>query len=204
MLIGITGGSGAGKTEFIKRLRQNFVEQDLALISADNYYLPRDQLKKDQNGVVNFDLPDTIDHHGFITDLKKLKGDELVRRKEYTFNNEKANAKEIIIHPAKVYIVEGLFILHEPEVRRLLDLIILIDASDIKKISRRILRDQAERNYPLDDVLYRYNHHVAPAFDKFIVPYLEYVDLIVNNNHNFDKALDVMARFIRSICQENA
>ena len=107
MLIGITGGSGAGKTEFIKQLRLRFKESELALISADNYYLPRETLAKDENGVINFDLPETIDHEAFVNDLKLLKQNKTVRRKEYTFNNEKATAKEVVLSPVTVYIVEG-------------------------------------------------------------------------------------------------
>ncbi|MBK8736855.1 MAG: uridine kinase [Saprospiraceae bacterium] len=199
MLIGVTGGSGAGKTEFIKQLRTRFKESELALISADNYYLPRETLAKDERGVINFDLPETIDHIAFVEDLKLLKQNKTVRRKEYTFNNEKATAKEIVLSSATVYIVEGLFILHEEKVRELLDLIILIDADDVKKISRRIIRDQTERNYPLEDVLYRYNNHVAPAYQKFILPYLENIDIIINNNHHFGKALEVISAYIKNL-----
>ncbi|MBK8737275.1 MAG: hypothetical protein IPL98_15770 [Saprospiraceae bacterium] len=95
-----------GKKEFIKQLRTRFKESELALISADNYYLPRETLAKDERGVINFDLPETIDHIAFVEDLKLLKQNKTVRRKEYTFTNEKATAKEIVLSSATVYIVK--------------------------------------------------------------------------------------------------
>lgn len=197
MLIGITGGSGAGKTAFINQLRSKFTADQLALISMDNYYHPREMQQVDALGVANFDLPESIDNAAFISDLQKLKQNKEVRRAEYTFNNELADAKEVVIKPAPVYIVEGLFILHDPAVRNLLDLIMLIDASDVKKLSRRIIRDQKERNYPLDDVLYRYQNHVTPSFQKYIAPYRDHIDVIINNEHQFQRSIDLVAGFIR-------
>lgn len=197
MLIGISGGSGAGKTAFIKQLRTLFSESELGLISEDNYYKPRQLQLKDDNGVINFDIPEAIDHNAFILDLKKLKQGQLIERQEYTFNNDGQIPKTIVIYPAPVYLVEGLFILHNQDTRDMLDLKVLIQAKDNLKIIRRITRDKEERNYPLEDVLYRYQHHVAPAYEKFIEPYLSEIDIIINNNTSFDKGIDLMAAFIR-------
>ena len=79
----------------------------------------------------------------------------------------------------------------------MLDLSVLIHAKDNLKIIRRINRDKTERNYPLEDVLYRYEHHVAPAYDKYIDPYIDELDLIINNNKSFDRGVDVLTAFIR-------
>ncbi len=197
MFIGICGGSGAGKTAFINALRNHFAESELGLISEDNYYYPGHLQKLDSNGIVNYDIPEAIDHEAFISDLHKLKAGEKVERKEYTFNNDLQTAKLICIHPAKVYIVEGLFILYHEDTRDLLDLTVLIHAKDNLKIIRRINRDKDERNYPLDDVLYRYQYHVTPAYDKYIKPYIDELDIIINNNQSFDKGVDLLSAYIR-------
>jgi uridine kinase len=109
-----------------------------------------------------------------------------------------SSAKMICIEPAQIYIVEGLFILYHSDTRELLDLTLLIHAKDNLKIIRRINRDRDERNYPIDDVLYRYQHHVAPAYEKYIDPYIDELDIIINNNHNFDRGVDLLATYIQS------
>ncbi|NNF01432.1 MAG: uridine kinase, partial [Bacteroidia bacterium] len=65
-----------------------------------------------------------------------------------------------------------------------------------QKISRRIVRDQIERNYPLEDVLYRYEHHVMPSYLNYILPYKDSADLVINNNITYDHALAVINAFI--------
>lgn len=198
MFIGICGGSGAGKTAFINALRKHFQSHELGLISEDNYYIPRNLQKKDENGIINFDVPEAIDHHAFISDLHKLKAGQIVERQEYTFNNDLQTSKLISIQTAKIYIVEGLFILHYGDTRELLDLTVLIHAKDNLKIIRRINRDKEERNYPIEDVLYRYQHHVAPAYEKYIDPYIDELDIIINNNKNFDRGVDLLASYIKT------
>jgi uridine kinase len=79
----------------------------------------------------------------------------------------------------------------------MMDLSILIHARDELKLIRRIHRDQEERNYPLEDVLYRYQYHVAPAYQKYIAPYLEEIDLTINNNNHFRTGVDLLTSYIR-------
>lgn len=202
-IIGISGGSGSGKTSFIKTLKSIFNKEELCVISQDDYYRPRIEQYTDENGVQNFDLPSAIDLEAFVRDIQTVQNGTPVTRAEYTFNNELANSATITFHPAPVILVEGLFVFHSKEIFSLMDLSILIHAKDSDKIIRRILRDQKERNYPIDDVLYRYKHHVIPAFEKFIAPFIEEVDIVVNNNTNFDNAVKVITSFIRQVNNES-
>lgn len=196
-IIGISGGSGSGKTTFIHELRNTFGEDRLAVVSEDNYYKKWELQTVDENGVINFDIPGAIDHEALLADLHRLAAGETVERPEYTFNNRTAEPRRIIVHPAPVCILEGLFIFHQKQVSELLDLKVLIHARDELKIIRRINRDQIERNYPIDDVLYRYQYHVAPAYDNYIRPHIENLDLVVNNNKHFKVALDLFKAYIR-------
>lgn len=203
MIIGITGGSGSGKTAFIKELRSRFTENQLAIISEDNYYKPRNLQTEDPNGVLNFDIPEAIDEQRLINDVQTLLKGQSVALREYTFNNDLASPKEIKVLPAPVLIVEGLFILHRPLVRSLLNLSILIHARDELKLIRRIKRDQQERNYPLEDVLYRYQYHVSPAYQQFIQPYLDKIDLTIHNNDHFGIGVEIISSYILSKMQPN-
>ena len=86
---------------------------------------------------------------------------------------------------------------HFKKIRRLLDLKIFLHAKENLKVIRRIKRDQVERNYPIEDVLYRYEKHVMPTFEQYIEPYMEDADIVVNNNQHFSVGMDVVKGFIR-------
>lgn len=197
-IIGITGGSGSGKTLFLKRLLDDFTEDEVCLISQDTYYRDRDQQPVDEQGVKNFDLPESIDFEEYKRDILALKNGQEVTREEYTYNNPDAEPKLIVSKPAPIIVVEGLFVLYFKEIADLLDLKVFIDAKDYIKLKRRIIRDERERGYDLEDVLYRYENHVMPTYEDYIRPHKKHADLIIPNHKHFDKAQAVLAAFMRS------
>ena len=197
-IIGITGGSGSGKTRFLNRLLDQFTAAQVCLVSQDNYYRARAEQPIDDNGIKNFDLPESIDFEEFKKDIIALKEGNSVSRLEYTFNNPKATPKQIVLHPAPVLVVEGIFVLYDQEIAKVLDLKVFIEAKDYIKLKRRIIRDDKERGYDLDDVLYRYEHHVMPTYDKYIKPYKLDADIIIPNHTDFREAMDVLSSFIRT------
>ena len=196
--MGVTGGSGSGKTLFLKKLLGKFNPEDICLISQDNYYLPRDMQPKDENGVSNFDTPQSIDLDAYVNDISTLLDGRKVIRKEYMYNHPDAIPDMLEFQPAPVIIVEGIFVLYYSRLSNLLDLKIFIDAKDHIKLKRRIIRDKEERGYDLDDVLYRYEKHVIPTYEKYIEPFRHESDLIIPNNSNFDKALEVLIAFLKT------
>lgn len=202
-IVGITGGSGSGKTTFLRNLSEGYSAEEVCILSMDNYYKPRTQQVYDENGVQNFDLVDSIDTQTFFKDIIRLVSGETIVKEEYTFNNNLADAGMITIKPAPVMILEGLFVMHMKDLRSLLDLKIYIEAKDALKIIRRIKRDQTERNYPLEDVLYRYESHVLPSYEKYIFPYKNDVDIIINNNGNTDAILKILRNHFDIIIEQN-
>ena len=198
-IIGISGGSGSGKTLFINELMRGFNKDEVCLISQDNYYRKRTEQPVDENGVQNFDMPESIDSDAFLSDIVKLMQGEKIILKEYTFNNPNQPENTIEFRPAPVIILEGIFIFFVEKIRKLIDLKIFIEAREHIMLKRRILRDEEERGYDLADVLYRYEKHVMPTFYKYILPYKSKCDLVVNNNRSFNKVIDVIKSHISSI-----
>jgi uridine kinase len=196
--IGITGGSGSGKTFFLKNLESRFTNNELCLISQDHYYHPREMQQHDERGIKNFDLPESIDHKQFQLDIQTLKRGEVLRKKEYTFNNPNVTPKILEFKPAPVIIVEGLFVQYFPDIERELDLKIFIEAKDHVKLSRRIKRDNEERGYDLEDVLYRYENHVMPVYETLIKPLKHRADIVIPNNNDFNRALDFLTLAIKA------
>lgn len=111
-IIGITGGSGSGKTSFIQDLRKQFATNDLCIVSMDEYYHPIHQQQCDEHGIENFDLPESFDLESMETDLLRIISGQRVLRKEYVFNNPQSYAKDVVYEPAPIILVEGLFLFH--------------------------------------------------------------------------------------------
>ncbi len=197
-VIGVTGGSGSGKTSIVHEIRDMFAESELCILSQDNYYIPREEQYVDDNGVQNFDLPSSINLKAFTEDVNKLMNGQAVDLKEYVFNNELKEASILHFQPAPVILAEGLFIYHDEVMRNLFDYKFFVDAPEDVKLIRRIKRDRVERNYPLDDVLYRFEHHVTPSYVKYILPYKSHCDIIINNTHSYKKGIDILSSFIQT------
>jgi uridine kinase len=196
-LVGITGGSASGKTLFIKQLLEAFPQEEICLLSQDHYYRDRHLQPKDTRGVSNFDMPESLDLDAFAKDVARLHAGETITLREYTYNNPNLVPKTLVFRPAPVMVVEGIFVFYRDDIRNQFDLKVFIDAEEHIKLSRRIRRDGQERGYDMDDVLYRYEHHVAPTYERYIRPFKSEADLIIPNNHSFDKALEVLIHFLK-------
>ncbi len=201
-IIGIGGGSGSGKTTFARELSNRFKPSEVTWLSQDHYYHPLSEQYVDENGVENFDLVTAIDTEKYLSDIVRLQNGESLHLTEYVFNNDKKDAQMITINPAPVLIVEGLFIYALDSLRENMDLRLFVSASDHKMLIRRLKRDGIERNYPPEDVIYRWENHVWPAYQKYIYPYRDETDIIINNNQEMNVSLEVITTFISSKLKE--
>ena len=199
-VIGIAGGSGSGKTFFLKCFLEHFTEDEVCLVSQDDYYIPvAHNMTKEENKLYNFDLPSTIDHAHFEDDIAKLINNQMVTKQEYTFNNPSAIPKVMEIRPAPILIVEGLFILHFKKIDSQLDMTIFIEADEEVALQRRLKRDLLERGYSHDDVKYKWTNHVVPAYNEYLLPYRGGCDKLIINNTQF---ADDIIRITDEISQE--
>jgi len=198
LIFGIVGCSGSGKSHIVNYVKSNFDLDVISILLQDNYYKRREDQKKDSDGNYNFDLPSSFFEDELFNDLKKIKNNSIVERLEYTFNNLKILPKKIIIKPRSIILVEGMFLFYYKNFQKLIDRKIFIDVDPNVGLKRRIKRDLEERGYDKKNVLYKYNNHVIPSYNKYILPYKNDADLIVNNTKNDNEAAKLTLDYIRT------
>jgi len=200
-IIGIAGGSGSGKTFFLKCFLEHFTNEEVSLISQDDYYFRvAHNMTAEENKLYNFDVPETIDRDHFYSDITKLIDQQTIYKKEYTFNNPNAVPKILEIKPAPILILEGLFIFHFTEIAELLDLKIFIEAEEDVALVRRLKRDLEERGYSHEDAMYKWENHVVPAYKEFLLPYKNACErVIVNNTHIADDIISATEQISKEL-----
>lgn len=197
-IIGICGGSGSGKTFLLKQLLSKLPADQLTLISQDNYYLPYEEQDQDAEGLVNFDHPKSVNLALLCQDIERILTGETVEIREYTFNNPAHTGSDIVMAPAPVLILEGLFIYHLEEMRDKLDLKVFVDAPEYLRLARRLKRDERERGYTPASILRDYERFVAPMYKEFIEPTKQYCDMIIPNIVEVNNAVDVLAGHLKA------
>ncbi len=196
-ILGITGGSGSGKTLLIDKLKNTFKEGDICFMSQDDYYRPWDQQVKDDNGWINFDLPESIDHAAFARDIETLRLGQEVIIQEYQFNLTQNPPRQKLLKPSPLIVVEGIFVFYHAAIEQLLDLKVFVEAHTYLMLKRRIERDLSERGYSLEEILYMFDNHVMPAYREVIEPLKHNADLIIPNNTNFDRGALVLEQYLQ-------
>lgn len=196
-IIGITGLSGSGKTFYLDKLKSVFQEQ-VCLLSFDDYYKPLEEQIADENGRVNFDLPESLYHGKFREDLIQLGLNRPVVFNKYQFQNYDAPPVVSIIEPAPVIIAEGLFLFDIPEIDSLLDLRVFIETDLEISLQRRLTRDINERGISEELSLYQWHNHVLTAYHKHILPHRHRCDMVINNNTDYEPALNKLISLIKT------
>ena len=195
-IVGITGGSGVGKTTLIKLLYKTF-DSKIATLSLDNYYKPKAEQQLDENGIINFDLPGALYLDQLKSDFHKLINNKSIQQKRYGFNNPVISEDLLTIEPKAIILVEGLFVMHYPFLKNQLDYSVYLSVDKKLQLERRLKRDVEERNYDRDEVIYQWNNHVLPAYENFVNPYKNQADLVITNNDDFDQNIDTLFAEIR-------
>ena len=194
-VVGITGGSGVGKTTLINKLHKEF-EGRVTTFSLDNYYKPKHEQAVDENGVINFDLPTALDIKAMQKDYDKLLRGNVIEQSVYKFNNPQKDDTVLEIKPRQLLIVEGLFVMHYEFLRASLDYAVYLSVDPQIQLERRLHRDVKERNYSEDDVIYQWENHVLPSYENFVRPYKKQADLVITNNETFDDNIHTLMSVI--------
>ncbi len=194
-IVGITGGSGVGKTTLIDGLNREF-EGRVTTFSLDNYYKPKTEQDLDENGVINFDLPSALDLDKMKKDFDALRLGNSIEQSVYQFNNPVNGNQVNLLEPKSLLIVEGLFVMHYDFIKPLLDYSVYLSVDADLQLERRLKRDVQERNYSEEDVRYQWENHVLPCYESYVRPYKLEADLIITNNERFDENIHILTSVI--------
>ncbi|MCD6342574.1 MAG: uridine kinase [Spirochaetaceae bacterium] len=196
-LIGISGGSGSGKTTIIKRIAERV--KDFVFIPQDNYYKSAENISNKNITDFNFDHPDAFDTSLLLEHLSELKEGKAIEMPTYDFVHHR-RAKEVVqVEPSRVVLVEGIMVFFEQEIRDMMDLKIFVDTPDDIRFIRRLERDVTDRGRTMESVIKQYLEVVRPGHYMFIEPTKEFADIIIPEGGHNANALRVLASFMNDI-----
>jgi len=196
-LIGISGGSGSGKTTIIKRIAERV--SDFVFIPQDNYYKSAENISNRNITDFNFDHPDAFDTALLLKHLKMLKEGRAIEMPTYDFVHHRRADETTIVEPRRVVLVEGIMVFFEQEIRDMMDLKIFVDTPDDIRFIRRLERDVTDRGRTMESVVKQYLEVVRPGHYLFIEPTKEFADIIIPEGGHNTNALRVLASFMNDI-----
>ena len=199
LLIGITGGTGSGKSTVSKEIFKSIHEKKITIIEQDSYYKDQSHLTFEERVNTNYDHPFAFDNQLLIKHLKDLLNNKAIEKPIYDFEKHTRKKETEIVEPKDIIILEGILILSEEEIRNLLDIKIFVDTDSDVRVIRRILRDIKDRGRTLDSVILQYMETVRPAYLQFIDPTKRYADIIIPEGGYNKVAIDIIVGKIESI-----
>ena len=195
VLVGIAGGTGSGKTSFAQKLLGRVGPERCLTLAQDSYYKDGSTLEPAAQAAINYDHPDAFDTSLLVQDLRDLKAGRPVPHLTY---DHAAYSRKVLpdpLTPCPVLILEGILVLAEDSLRRLMDIKLFIDTDADVRILRRLQRDLKERGRSFESVQKQYLGSVRPMHLEFVEPSKRYADLIVPEGAENEVALDaVVAR----------
>jgi len=202
LIIGITGGTGSGKSTVSKEIFKLIPEKKIVVIEQDSYYKDQSHLTFEERTKTNYDHPLAFDNELLVQHLKDLLANKPIEKPIYDFEKHTRKKETVTVEPKDIIILEGILILFEEEIRNLLDIKIFVDTDSDVRVIRRILRDIRERGRTLESVINQYMDTVRPAHLQFIEPTKRYADIVIPEGGYNKVAIDIMVAKINSILYE--
>ncbi|CAM4054717.1 uridine kinase [Catellicoccus marimammalium] len=199
IIIGVTGGSGSGKTTVSRKILDHFANHSVMMLEQDAYYKDQSHLTFEERVKTNYDHPLAFDTDLLIEHVNQLLNWETIEKPVYDYVEHTRSSKTIVQEPKEVVILEGIMVLEDARLRDLMDIKIYVDTDDDIRIIRRIKRDMEERGRTLDSVIEQYIDNVKPMYHQFIEPTKRYADVIIPEGGSNQVAIDLLITKIDSI-----
>lgn len=202
IIIGVTGGSGGGKTSVSRAILDSFPNARIAMIQRDSYYKDQSHMSFEERVKTNYDHPLAFDTDFMIQQLKELLAGRPVDIPIYDYKKHTRSDKTFRQDPQDVIIVEGILVLEDERLRELMDIKLFVDTDDDIRIIRRIKRDMMERGRSLESIIDQYTSVVKPMYHQFIEPSKRYADIVIPEGVSNVVAIDLINTKIASILGE--
>jgi uridine kinase len=204
VLVGIGGGTGSGKTSFAQKLLERLGPPRCLVVTQDSYYKDGSTLDAAAQAAINYDHPEAFDTSLLVQDLRDLKAGRPVPHLTY---DHAAYSRKVLpdpLTPKPVLLLEGILVLAEESLRRVMDIKLFIDTDADVRILRRLRRDLKERGRSYDSVEKQYLESVRLMHLEFVEPSKRYADLIIPEGAQNNVALDaVIARVQAMLAAQN-
>lgn len=187
LVIGITGGTGSGKTMIAKAVINVVGTERVACIQQDSYYKDRSNISPKERENINYDHPDALENGLLVHHLQELRNGYPIEKPIYDFKTHTRKSETEIIYPKEVIIVEGILMLVDKRLRDLMDIKVFVDTDADIGFIRRLKRDISERGRTVESVISQYLNTVRPMHLKFVEPTKKYASIIIPEGA-FDKA----------------
>jgi len=204
VVIGVTGGSGSGKTSVTKAINECFGEHSILILEQDYYYKDQTHLPFEERLKTNYDHPFAFDNDLLIEHINKLLSYESIEKPVYNYAEHTRAAETIHVEPKDVIILEGILVLEDERLRDLMDIKVFVDTDADLRIIRRLLRDIKERGRSIESVIDQYTNVVRPMHNQFIEPTKRYADIIIPEGGSNHVAIDLMVTKIQTILEQKA
>lgn len=199
MLIGIAGGTGSGKTTFVRKIVDGLPAGSVAVVPQDSYYKDLSHIPMERRRETNFDHPDAFEWDLFVEQIDELRQGRAIEQPVYSYVTSERRDGVVHVEPCKVIIVEGIMALHDERLRAMMDLKVFVDAPADERLLRVIVRDIAERGQSLDALVEKYRSRLKPMHDQFIEPMKQYADIVVSTVGDTRPAVELIKGFILAI-----
>lgn len=199
ILIGITGGSGSGKSTIANEIFESFGGEKIVMMQQDAYYKDQSHLSMEERVKTNYDHPKAFDNTLFVEHLKALSMGESIEKPTYDFTIHNRARETVTVQPREIIIVEGILILEDERIRDLLDIKVYVDTDADVRIIRRLLRDMEERGRTVDSVVNQYLTVVRPMHFQFTEPTKRFADIIIPEGGHNKVAIDILVTKMRDI-----
>lgn len=202
VVIGVTGGTGSGKTTVAKRILKSFPDQQVLMLEQDSYYKDQAHMPFEERVKTNYDHPFAFDTDLFLEQLKALLNYEQIEKPSYDYKLHTRKKETMRLEPKDVIIIEGILILEDKRLRDLMDIKIFVDTDPDVRVIRRLVRDIKQRGRTMESVIDQYLNVVRPMHLQFIEPTKRYADIIVPEGGKNKVAIDLLVTKIKTILQE--